>query len=158
MISLGEASVGSVQLYAAGISKLLKLLPKRWDVLLTTDMVVRSERWGHIREQYERYGPAEYNPKQPWDSVIAGSAFGLFSSLLAAWWQSTFVLPNTLAATSSAAQNMIRDVEGMPASSSNQGGDRARKSRTPRRNNNITSESPSQYVPELEQQDRTLRS
>ena len=118
LVSLGEASVGTLTLYAAGISKLVKLYPSRWSVILTTDIVVRSERWTYLREMYERHRPAEFNPKQPWDAVIAASAFGYPFSPMAAWWNTNFVLPNTLANSAAGAFSMIRSVEGMPSGSS----------------------------------------
>jgi len=114
MISLGEATVGSLALYSAGMQKLIKLFPDRWDVLLTTDIVVRSEQWGQLREEFERFRPTEFNPHLPWDSVIAASSFGSSYGAMSAWWQTTFVLPNTLASSAAKATSMIRSIEGAP--------------------------------------------
>ena len=48
MVSLGAASPGALQAYAAGIRTLLKLFPGRWGTIPAADLVVRSERLGEV--------------------------------------------------------------------------------------------------------------
>ena len=111
MISVGAATAGSLNLYAAGLRTLLRLFPGKWPILLTTDLIVRSERWGRIRELMERAPPPGYDPSKPWDAVIAASAYGQ-EGPNAVWWQTHFVLPASLGATSAAASSNIDRVEG----------------------------------------------
>ena len=112
MISLGEASVGSLGRFSNGHGQLMKFFPDRWCVLIITDLIVRSERWGAIREMCERSKPADYDPAHPWDYIIGASAYGPTASPLAAWWQAHHVLPNTVAQTAAAALDLIQKVEG----------------------------------------------
>jgi len=117
MVSLGAAKIGTLNKYRAGVVQLTRLFPKMWAVLQTTEVVVRSERWSRLREQIEGMiamgaAPAGYDSNMPWDAVIGASAFAGPLGLNAGWWQSNFVLPCSLAASSGAATAMIRDVEG----------------------------------------------
>jgi len=96
MVSLQAASPGTLNAYLAGIRMLLRLFPARWGQIAAADLVVRSERWSRIREDFERAPPANFEPARPWDSVIAASAFGKDTGANAAWWQTHFVLPATL--------------------------------------------------------------
>ena len=128
MVTLGAATLGTMNLYRAGIDKLHRLFPARWSVLVTTDVVVRSERWGSLRETFERYPPRGFVSEMPWDAVIAASAYGVDGGMLSTWWQDHFVLPNTIASSSSAATHRIASVEDGVAPG---GGDRKR-SRTPK--------------------------
>jgi len=57
MVTLGAATLGTMALYQAGIAKLMRLFPGRWPVLMTSDIIVRSERWGALRETFERPPP-----------------------------------------------------------------------------------------------------
>ena len=97
MVSLGACSLGTMNRYRSGLVQLSKLFPKMWPIMHTTDVVLRSERWGRLREQIEAsvsMGAAVmgYDPSRPWDAVIAQSAYGR-EGLNATWWQSHFILP-----------------------------------------------------------------
>jgi hypothetical protein len=117
MVTLGEASLGSLQLYYSGVVKLMRLFPDRWPVLLTTDVIVRSERWGALREAFERNPPPHYDPRRPWDAVVAASAYGAEGTALAAWWQDYFVIPNTTMRTAAAASSRVQALEDGPRGS-----------------------------------------
>jgi len=114
MVSLGLATLGSLRLYETGMIKLMRLFPDRWAVLLTTDVVVRSERWAAIRERFERDRPRGFDESMPWDAVIAASAYGVERCALAVWWQDYFILPNSLASSAGAASSRIAVVEDAP--------------------------------------------
>jgi len=122
MISLKAAKLGTLNRYKAGMVQLHKLFPRMWSVLQTTDVILRTERWGRLREQIEANvvlgaPPPGYDYNAPWDLVISQSTYGR-EGLNAAWWQSHFVLPCTLGASATAATHTIRDIEGLPSSSS----------------------------------------
>ena len=110
MVSLNQASPGPLAMYADGLRTLLPLFPGRWDTLLTTDIIVMTERWGRFTEQFELSPPAGWSADAPWDSVIAASAFS-HAGPLAAWWQTHFVLPATLAGSSGGIQNLVDRVD-----------------------------------------------
>jgi hypothetical protein len=126
MATLGEATIGSLQLYHAGVVKLMRLFPDRWPVLLTTDVIVRSERWGALREAFERNPPPNFDPRRPWDAVVAASAYGSESAAMASWWQDFFVIPNTTTRSAAAASSRAQAVEDAPRGS----GPRPRRSRS----------------------------
>jgi len=111
MVTLGAATLGTMNLYQAGIAKLLRLFPGRWQVLMASDIVVRSERWGALRESFERNPPAGFDPAMPWDSVIAASSYGVDGCMLSSWWSDHFVIPNTLAASAGSASHRIAEVD-----------------------------------------------
>jgi len=118
MISLGAASLGTMNRFKAGMVQLHKLFPRMWPVLQTTDVILRSERWGRIREQLEANiamgAPLlNFSSARPWDAVISQSSYGR-EGLNATWWQSHFVLPCTLSSTAAGATSTIRDLEGHP--------------------------------------------
>jgi len=120
LVSLGAARLGTCMRYRAGMTQLMKLFPRHWGVLQTTDIVLRSERWGRIREHLESYltmgvSPPGFDANAPWDLVISVSAFGA-EGINASWWQSSFLLPCTVTSAPGAASNMIRAVEGQPDS------------------------------------------
>ena len=96
MVSLGAASLGALRAYADGIRDLALLFPNKWGIVVTTDLVVRAERWAHLRERCDRDPPTDFEAKRPWNYVIATSAHGSHDLRVQAWWQRTFVLPATL--------------------------------------------------------------
>ena len=54
MVSIDAASLGTLNRYRGGLVQLTKLFgPSMWPILVTTDVVVRTERWGRLREQIE---------------------------------------------------------------------------------------------------------
>ena len=59
MVSLGAACLGYLNRYATGIHSLRQLFPNKWSLILTTDLVVRSERWGRLREDFTRAPPIQ---------------------------------------------------------------------------------------------------
>jgi len=95
MISLGAASPGALQAYLAGMRTLLRLFPARWGQIMAADLVVRSERWTRLREDFERLAPPGFCSARPWDHVISASAFGK-EGPNSTWWSTHFVLPATL--------------------------------------------------------------
>ena len=114
MISLGAARVGTLMKYKSGMLQLMRLFPKFWGVLHTSDIIVRTERWSKLREQLETIvvmeaAPPGYSNEMPWDTVIAQSAYGA-DSLNAGWWRTHFELPCTLASSPGGASGMIREV------------------------------------------------
>jgi len=118
MVSLGAARVGTLARYRNGVQQLVKLFPKMWGILQTTDVIVRSERWGRLREQVENTKAcgAEtpgFDPEAPWDFIISSSSYGAEGGN-AAWWQAHFVLPCTLSSSAPGASGMIRHLEGYP--------------------------------------------
>ena len=106
MVSLGEATPGTMNAYGSGIKTLLTLFPGKWGQIAAADMVVRSERWCRLREYAERTSPLGFSRKMPWDWVISNSAFGR-EGLNASWWQLNFILPSSLNVS-------VPVVEGMP--------------------------------------------
>jgi len=120
MISLGAARIGTLKKHRSGLVSLMRLFPRMWHVLQTTDIIVRTERWSRIREILESQramGHCALNPEMPWDAVIAQSAYGA-EGHNALWWQSHFVLPCSLSAGPAAATSMIKSVEGQSSQSS----------------------------------------
>ena len=95
MMSLDEASMGGLVLHAKGIEILHTLYLEHWTFLLTTDIIVRTERWARIGEIYDLNPPAAYNPQKPWDLVIGGAAYAADNGPLAQWWNNHYVLPCT---------------------------------------------------------------
>ena len=50
MDSLNAARIGTMNRYKNGLVQLHKLFPNMWPVMSTTDVIIRSERWGRLRE------------------------------------------------------------------------------------------------------------
>ena len=118
MVSLGAAKIGTLNKFRSGMVQLARIFPRHWPVLLTTDTVLRTERWGRLREQVEDMAqmgatPPGFNPHTPWDYIIGVSAYGS-GGLNAEWWQSHFVLPCTVSGGAGGASSVIRSVEGYP--------------------------------------------
>jgi len=114
MVSLGGARIGTLNAYKAGMIQIMRLFPRMWPVLATTDVVLRSERWGRLREQLETaatFGGGGLDHKMPWDAVIRLSAFGA-EGPNANWWKTHFELPCTIAPSPAGAAGMIQQVEG----------------------------------------------
>jgi hypothetical protein len=95
MVSLSAAAPGTLFAYLAGIRKLLRLFPGRWSAISGADLIVRSERWGRLREELEAAEPS-MSPA-PWDRIIAAATFGS-GGLADSWWQVNLVLPLTVGA------------------------------------------------------------
>ena len=95
MISLRAASPGNLNAYHAGIKALTRLLPNRWGLIATADVINRTERWSRLREDFERQAPPGYSQAMPWDVVIGQSAFGR-EGANSSWWQLNLVLPASL--------------------------------------------------------------
>jgi len=118
LVSLGAARLGTCMRYRSGMTQLMKLFPRHLGVLQTTDIVLRSERWGRIREHLESYltmgvCPPGFDAAAPWDLVISISAFGA-AGVNTTWWQISFLLPCTVTSAPGPASHMIRVVEGQP--------------------------------------------
>jgi len=96
MVTLNAARPGTMHAYLGGIRALIRHFPTRWSALVAADLLVRSERWMRIREDLTR-GPAPpgFDPRAPWDYVIAASAYGR-DGPLSRWWQDEVVLPLSL--------------------------------------------------------------
>ena len=65
MVSLGAVSIHTMRAYKAGIKKLYALFPSHWPVILTTDIIVRSELWGTLKEDADEERPEGYDPTRP---------------------------------------------------------------------------------------------
>ena len=105
------------------LEKLIKLFPNSCDVLMGADLVIRSEKWQGLRERFDRYRPDGYYPETPWSYIIAVSAFGTPDNEMSTWWNTMFVLPCAGSSSSSAAQKIIGDIEGiMPGHIAGNGG------------------------------------
>ena len=161
MVSLNEASPGTMAMYADGLRTLLSLFPSRWDALLATDIIVRTERWSRLREQFELSPPPGFSSEAPWDAVIAASAFN-HAGPLAAWWQTHFVLPATIASSSASLTSLVDRVDSNI--SGKRGGrqaGRARRQEAPHRNSSTASqrrqEAHQRSVRDLEFEERPLR-
>ena len=113
MISLGYASRGALGRYSKGIEKLTRLFPSSWDIILTSDLLVRSEKWQALREKYSRHGAEGYDVRMPWSYVLSMSAFGSADLEMASWWSTMLVIPCSSTSTSGAAHRLIGDVEGL---------------------------------------------
>ena len=153
MISLGHASRGALNRYGKCIEKLAKLFPNNWDILLTMDVLVRSERWQDLREKYARHLPDGFSDDRPWSYVIACSAFGGPDPDMQAWWSTMVVIPLSKSPSSAAARKTIGDVEGILPEHLAAGGDLLRggagssrdrrsggRSRSPARRREVRSE------------------
>ena len=94
MLGLRGAGRGNLDLYSAGVDELHTLFPDKWNTLIVTDIIMRSERWSALRDEAERVRPAGYDPAVPWDWVIGAAAYGVAESPSAAWWNTHFLFPN----------------------------------------------------------------
>ena len=134
MVSLGHASRGALSRYVKGIERLTKLFPDRWDVILSTDLIIRSERWESIRENLARFQPSGYDDSAPWSFVIALSAYGSPDAEIANWWANMLVVPCSSTSTSTAARQKIGAIEGItPDQLQQRGPGRRERSRSPPR-------------------------
>ena len=81
-------------------------------MIVTTDLIVRSERWAALKERSDRYPPTDFDARRPWDYVIAVSVYGSHDLRVQAWWQRMFVLPATLTSSSGAASSLVALLDG----------------------------------------------
>ena len=100
MVALNATPLGTMNRYRGGMVQIMKLFGSTmWPVLVTTDVIVRSERCGRVREQIETriamvaHVPGD-SPSRPRDLVIAQSSCGR-AGLNSDWWRSHFGLPCT---------------------------------------------------------------
>jgi len=107
MITLNAATAGALNSYLAGIKTLLRLFPTRWSMIAAADLVVRSERWGKLREDFERALPPGFSQTMPWDAVIAASSFSR-DSAYGSWWHVNLVLPTSLNVNAPATEGIPR--------------------------------------------------
>jgi len=105
MVSLGAASPGNLNKYANGVRQLRSLFDNKWPLILTTDLVVRSERWGRLREDFGRAPPPGFDAETPWDYIIGVSAFGQ-DGPAAKWWETQFLWPASRGISSPAVAGM----------------------------------------------------
>ena len=137
MVQLGAASLGALNLYYDGIKLAATQFPARWELIVATDFVVRSEQWPRMRRSCARSTPAGFNAARPWSYVIAAAAYGAEDSPMRDWWNNRFVLPVLTTGSTSAAKTMIAQVEGSAAALGSgglaaQAGALRQRSRTPR--------------------------
>ena len=121
MVTLGAATPGTMQTYLAGMRTLLQYFPSRWGQLLSADMVIRTERWTRLREDFERAPPSTFSRDRPWDAVIAASAYGV-AGPNQMWWETHFMVPTMLNVT-------VPSTTGMPGSGGTGSGGNARDRR-----------------------------
>ena len=62
MVGLGGAKVRTARRYKHGIKRLNTLFPGRWGLILSTDAIVRTERWTQLREEAEEKRPLAMIP------------------------------------------------------------------------------------------------
>ena len=141
MVSLGAASVGALKAYADGLKDLATLFPSRWPILISTDLVVRTERWSSLKERFDRTPPPGYNPARPWSHIISMSAYGSEDQKVQTWWNKMVVLPATTTGSVNHTAAVVNAMEGaavphgssaFPVRSDRDPGHR-RRSRTPLR-------------------------
>jgi len=143
MIGLDAASVGALRVYAAGLKELATLFPDKWPLLVTTDVIVRSERWTDLKEKCDQTHPAGYDPSRPWAFIIPTSAWGSGDARVQQWWQRMVVLPAATRSSVGSATSLVNALEGggaVPAAAAafpgNHDSSRGRRrSRTPPRGN-----------------------
>ena len=139
MVALNAASVGALKAYADGLKELATLFPDKWPILVTTDVIVRSERWTDLKERCDRSPPDGYDPSRPWTYIIPTSAWGSGDARVQQWWQRMVVLPASTRGTVGAAASLVNALEGgaLPAGAAafpvHDGGRGRRRSRTPPR-------------------------
>ena len=112
MVSLGAASLGALRAYSDGLQELATLFPGKWPVLVTTDLIVRSERWGSLKERFDRAPPVGYDPRRPWSYVISTSAWGSDDQKVQQWWQSRLVLPAAITGSVNQAAALVSALDG----------------------------------------------
>ena len=115
MVSLGAASVGALDMYLTGIKLAVTQFPGRWDLVVSTDFLLRSEQWARLRRSCSRSRPAGFDPDRPWSYVIAASAYGATDSPMRDWWSNRFVLPILTTGSTAAARARVALVEGSAA-------------------------------------------
>ena len=126
-----EASSGSLNFYKTGITQLHELFPEHWDLLITRDIIVRSEQWSRLREICIASPPPGFDHQHPWGTIIAFSSFGV-DGLMSGWWNVKFVIPCTKTPSDKSAAKIIGRIEGEDApggSSSGGGGAQVEKER-----------------------------
>ena len=104
---------GALQAYADGIKDLITFFPEKWPVIVTTDLVVRTERWAMLKEACDRAAPPGFDPVRPWNYVIPAAAYGSDDLRVQAWWSRMLVLPATLSHTQGQTANLINILEGV---------------------------------------------
>ena len=112
MVSLGAASIGALKTYSDALKELVTFFPNKWPVIVTTDLVVRTERWARMKERCDRLPPAGYDPARPWNFVIPAASYGSADLKVQAWWSRMLVLPATLTQTASQAAQLVNALEG----------------------------------------------
>ena len=112
MVMLGAAGIGALDLYVAGIKLAATQFPGRWELVVATDFLVRSEQWARLRRTFSRTQPAGFDPARPWGYVIAASAYGAQDSPMKEWWSNRFVLPILTTTSTQAAKARIAILDG----------------------------------------------
>ena len=135
MVSLGAAGIGALDLYLGGIKLAVAQFPGRWELIVATDFLVRSEQWARLRRTFSRTLPAGFDPARPWAYVIAASAYGAVDSPMKEWWNNRFVLPVLTTSSTAAARARIALLDGSAAACGSLAPDSGRRvrSRTPPR-------------------------
>ena len=112
MIGLNAASVGALKAYSDGLKELATLFPSKWPILVTTDLIVRSERWASIKERCDRSPPPGYDLARPWAHVIPASAWGSQDARVQAWWQRMVILPSATTPSLAQTATLVNALEG----------------------------------------------
>ena len=111
--------------------------PGRWELVVATDFLVRSEQWARLRRGFARTLPAGFEPDRPWAYVIAASAYGAPDSPMKDWWSNRFVLPILTTPSTQAAKARIALIDGSAAACGSLGShadsSRRQRSRSPSR-------------------------
>ena len=84
------ASPGALRAYHQGIRKLADFFPNEWPTIAMLDEEMRAERWSRLRQEYAdgtRTPPSDYNPAEPWKTIVRDTRFGFLGGPLADWWR-----------------------------------------------------------------------
>ena len=90
LIMYDVASPGALRAYHQGIRKLADFFPNEWPTIAMLDEEMRAERWSRLRQEYAdgtRTPPSDYNPAEPWKTIVRDTRFGFLGGPLADWWR-----------------------------------------------------------------------
>ena len=88
LVALGAVSSGSLDLYQEGIRRLTVLYPNSWTEILVAEEEMKFEHWDRMQEMLVREPAPQYRASQPWNFIVAQSAFNLGKqSMCTGWWK-----------------------------------------------------------------------
>ena len=87
---LDLAAPGQLNLYYAGIERLVSLFPRDFSTIAVYDEEMRAEIWPRLHQEIvegTKPAPRNFNPKKPWGTLIAESRFDYLQGPLADHWR-----------------------------------------------------------------------